>query len=95
MLAAGWKGVEEKLEPPEPVEKNIYVLTEKEREHYGIDQLPESLGHALSLMSKSEFVREILGDHIYNNFLHVKRKEWDEYRTHVTKWEIDKYLPVL
>jgi len=95
MLAAGWKGVEEKLEPPEPVEKNIYALTEKEREHHGIDQLPESLGHSLSLMSKSEFVREILGDHIYNNFLHVKRKEWDEYRTQVTKWEIDKYLSVI
>ncbi|MCX6666707.1 MAG: type I glutamate--ammonia ligase [Euryarchaeota archaeon] len=95
MLAAGWKGVEEKLEPPEPVEKNIYALTEKEREHHGIDQLPESLGHSLSLMSKSGFVREILGDHIYNNFLHVKRKEWDEYRTQVTKWEIDKYLPII
>ena len=95
MLAAGWKGVEEKLEPPEPVEKNIYALTEKEREHHGIDQLPESLGHSLSLMSKSEFVREILGDHIYNNFLHVKRKEWNEYRTQVTKWEIDKYLSVI
>jgi glutamine synthetase len=95
MLAAGWKGVEEKLEPPEPVEKNIYALTEKEREHHGIDQLPDSLGHALSIMGKSEFVKEILGDHIYNNFLHVKRKEWDEYRTQVTKWEIDKYLSVV
>jgi glutamine synthetase len=95
MLAAGWRGIEEKLEPPEPVEKNIYALTEKEREHHGIDQLPESLGHSLSLMSKSEFVREVLGDHIYNNFLHVKNKEWNEYRMQVTKWEIDKYLPVI
>jgi len=95
MLAAGWRGVEEKLEPPEPVEKNIYALSEKEREKHGIEQLPDSLGHALSLMAKSEFVREALGDHIYNNFLHVKHREWDEYRTQVTKWEIDRYLPVL
>ena len=95
MLAAGWRGVEEKLEPPEPVEKNIYALSEKEREKHGIEQLPDSLGHALSLMAKSEFVREVLGDHIYNNFLHVKHREWDEYRTQVTKWEIDRYLPVL
>lgn len=95
MLAAGWKGVEEKIVPPEPVEKNIYALTQKEREQHGIDQLPESLGHALSLASKSEFVREVLGDHIYNNFLHVKHKEWDEYRMQVTKWEIDKYLPLI
>jgi len=95
MLAAGWKGVEEKLEPPEPVEKNIYALSERERESHGIDQLPDSLGHALSLMTKSEFVRSALGDHIYSNFLHVKRKEWDEYRTQVSKWEIDRYLPLV
>jgi glutamine synthetase len=95
MLAAGWRGVEEKIEPPEPVEKNIYALTEEERKQYGIDELPDSLGHALLLTSKSEFVREILGDHIYENFLHVKHKEWDDYRMQVTKWEIDRYLPLV
>ncbi len=95
MLAAGWRGIEEKIEPPEPVEKNIYALSEKEREHHGISQLPESLGQSLSLMGKSELVRGVLGDHIYNNFLHVKNKEWNEYRMQVTKWEIDKYFPII
>lgn len=95
MLAAGLKGIEEKLDPPDPVEKNIYSLSEREREKHGVEHLPESLGHALSFMSNSELVYETLGDHIYNNFLHVKHSEWDEYRTKVTKWEIDKYLPVL
>jgi glutamine synthetase len=95
MLAAGWRGVEEKIEPPEPVEKNIYALTKEERMQHGIDELPDSLGHALLLTSKSEFVKEILGDHIYDNFLHVKHKEWEEYRMQVTKWEIDRYLPLV
>ena len=95
MLAAGLKGIEEKLESPEPVEQNIYALSEKEREKYGIDQLPESLGHALSFMSKSELVKTTLGDHIFENFLHVKKKEWNEYRMQVTKWETDKYLHIL
>jgi len=95
MLAAGLKGIEDKLVAPEPVEKNIYALTEDERKKYGIDQLPESLGHAISLMSKSEFVRDILGDHVFENFLHVKRQEWEAYRMQVTRWEIDSYLPVL
>ena len=95
MLAAGLDGIKNKLEPPEPVEKNIYSLSERERENYGIEHLPESLGHALSLMSESELVRETLGDHVYNNFLHVKHKEWDEYRTQVTKWEVERYLPIL
>jgi glutamine synthetase len=95
MLAAGLKGVEEKLEAPMPVEKNIYALSEEERQHYNIDQLPESLGHAIAVMSKSQLVRETLGNHIFENLLHVKRQEWDTYRLQVTKWEVDSYLPVL
>jgi len=95
MLAAGLRGIEEKLYPPEPVEQNIYALSEKEREKLGIEQLPDSLGDALSLMSKSELAKTTLGEHVFENFLHVKRKEWNEYRTQVTKWETDNYLPIL
>jgi len=95
MLAAGLKGIKEKMESPAPVEKNIYSLSEKEREKHGIEHLPESLGHALSLMPDSELVHNTLGDHIFENFLHVKHKEWEEYRTQVTKWEVDRYLPIL
>ena len=62
MLAAGLKGIEEKLYPPEPIEQNIYALSEKEREEYGIEQLPDSLGNALLLMSKSELVKTTLGE---------------------------------
>ena len=92
MLAAGLKGIEDKLEPPAPVEKNIYALSSKDREENGIGQLPDSLGHALSIISESTFAKEILGDHVFENFLHVKQKEWAEYRMQVTKWEIERYL---
>lgn len=95
LLAAGLKGIEEKLNLSDPVERNIYTLSEKEREKYNIHHLPESLGHALSLMDDSTLLREALDDHIFNNFLHVKHHEWAEYRTQVTQWEIDKYLQVL
>jgi glutamine synthetase len=95
MLAAGIRGMEEKLVPPEPIEKNIYSLSEQERKNLGIDHLPESLGHAISLMNESELLKETLGEHVFENFLHVKKQEWDEYRTNVTKWEIDKYLQIL
>lgn len=95
MLAAGLKGIEDKLDAPEPVEKNIYSLSEEERKKYGIEPLPESLGHALAIMTKSELVRETLGDHIFENLIHVKRKEWESYRLQVTKWEVDNYLQVL
>ena len=95
MLAAGLKGIENKITPPDSVEKNIYALSEKEKEKYNIHHLPESLGHALSLMEESKLLKETLGDHVFNTFLHVKHKEWEKYRTQVTPWEVEKYLQVL
>jgi glutamine synthetase len=95
MLAAGLNGIEDKLTPPDSVEKNIYALSEKEKEKYDIHHLPESLGHALAFMEGSNILKETLGDHVYYNFLHVKQTEWSKYRTQVTPWEIDKYLPIL
>jgi len=95
MLAAGLKGMEDKIGPPAPVEKNIYELSEKEKEKYDIHNLPDSLGHALSIMEESTLLKETLGEHIYENFLTVKQKEWADYRTRVTKWEIDRYLPII
>ena len=95
MLAAGLKGMEDELEPPAPVEKNIYALSEMEKEKHDIGQLPESLGHALSFMNESALLKETLGEHIFKNFLHVKRQQWNEYRTQVTQWELDKYLSII
>ncbi len=95
LLAAGLKGIKDKLEPPAPVERNIYELTVSEMKKYNIHHLPESLGHALAFLENSPLLKETLGEHIFENFLHVKQKEWEIYRTQVTKWEIDKYLPIL
>ncbi len=95
MLAAGLDGIKNKINPPKPVEKNIYSLSKKEREKHNIHHLPESLGHAIGLMEDSNLLKETLGDHVFNNFLHVKRSQWEEYRTQVTPWELNKYLPIL
>ena len=95
MLAAGLDGIERKIEPPEPVEQNIYAMSPQERIKKGIKSLPESLGEALHHLSRSEFIKNVLGEHIFNHFLYVKRKEWEDYRAQVTQWEIDKLLPIL
>ena len=95
MLAAGLKGIEEGLEPPEPVEENVYEMSEKEREARGIKTLPGSLADALALTEKSELVRKALGDHVFNAFIENKRIEWNQYRLHVSKYEVDRYLPML
>ncbi|HEY94441.1 MAG TPA: type I glutamate--ammonia ligase [Dehalococcoidia bacterium] len=95
MLAAGLAGIEEGLEPPAPVEENVYEMSEEERASRGIGTLPASLLEAVQLTEKSEMVRKTLGDHVFENFVANKKIEWDEYRTQVTEYELNKYLPIL
>ncbi|HUP21277.1 MAG TPA: glutamine synthetase family protein, partial [Gemmatimonadota bacterium] len=96
MLAAGLKGIEEGIDPPEPVENvNIYHLTEEERISRGIETLPEDLGHAIHLASESALVRETLGEHVFEQFMRNKRANWSEARAHVSRAEVEQYLPIL
>ncbi|HOK06074.1 MAG TPA: glutamine synthetase family protein [Syntrophales bacterium] len=95
MLAAGLKGVKEGYPLPPPVEEDIYEMNEKAREKAGIISLPGSLNQAITLCEKSELVRETLGDHIFEKFIENKRIEWDRFRTHVSQFEIERYLPML
>jgi glutamine synthetase len=95
MLAAGMKGVEKAYPLPEPVEEDIFEMDEKARANAGITSLPGSLYEALSVVKESRLVRETLGDHIFEKFLENKKVEWDRFRTHVSQFEIDRYLPML
>ncbi len=95
MLAAGLEGIEREYETPEPVEQNVYTMTEEERASQGIGTLPASLLEALQLMQQSELVRRALGQHVFDAFVNNKKIEWDRYRTQVTEYELQKYLPVL
>ncbi len=95
MLASGLDGIKKKIEPPEPVEQNIFRMSPEEREKRGIKSLPESLGEAIHHFSRSDLMKKTLGEHLFEHFLHVKRKEWEEYRAQVTQWELDKLLPIL
>jgi glutamine synthetase len=95
MLHAGLDGVEKGYELPDPMERNLYDLTHDEREAAGIEQLPETLGEAIELMAESEVAKNALGEHIFPRYIELKREEWEEYRVQVTRWELDRYLPVL
>ncbi|MCD6152571.1 MAG: type I glutamate--ammonia ligase [Syntrophobacterales bacterium] len=95
MLAAGLKGVEERYELPDPIEEDIFEMTAAERESKGITSLPGSLGEAISITEKSDLVREALGNHIFEKFIANKKIEWDQYRTHVSDYELERYLPIL
>lgn len=95
MVAAGLEGIEQKLAMPSPIEKDIFHMTPEERQKDGIESLPGSLIEAIEVAEKSSFLRNVLGDHVFDKFIANKKIEWENYSKHITKYELEKYLPVL
>lgn len=95
MLAAGLEGIEKGYKLREPVERNVYEMTQEDREKEGIGSLPSSLYEAIQLAEKSEVVKKTLGEHIFEKLIENKKIEWDKYRIQVTQYELDEYLPIL
>ena len=95
MLAAGLKGIEDKLDLTDPVEEDIFEMTPEQRRELGIGSLPGSLDEAICVAEGSELLRETLGDHIFGKLIANKKIEWDRYRTHVSRYELENYLPIL
>jgi len=92
LLAAGLDGIEKGLTPPPEITENIFEMDEETRRSAGIDELPASLEEAIKAMQSNTLVMETLGEHISENYIEGKRKEWDEYRTRVSSWEREKYI---
>ncbi len=92
MLAAGLKGVEEGYDLPPEATNNIYEMTPEERAAEGIGSLPQNLAEAVTAMEESELVAEALGEHVFDYFIRNKRSEWQDYKSHVSPWELDRYL---
>ena len=92
LLHAGLEGIEKGYELEPPMETNLYHLTAEERRDQGIVSLPETLGEAIDEFAASDLMRRAFGDHIFDNYVKLKRKEWDEYRVQLTQWELDRYL---
>ena len=96
MLAAGLAGIEEGLTPDDPIEdRNLFDFSPSALHDAGLPTLPVNLGEAVDLFEKSDLMREVLGDHIHSYLVQTKRAEWMEYLSHVSPWELDRYLAVL
>ena len=92
MLKAGMDGIENKIEPPTPVEEDVYEFNDQKLSKFYIKTLPSSLGEAIKEMEESKLLKEALGDDTLEKYLEAKKSEWDEYRLQVSDWEIKKYL---
>jgi len=95
MLAAGLEGVEKEYPCPEPVEENVYEMSQEEQHRRGIEHLPGSLWEAIELAEGSELLRRCLGDHLFDSLITNKKIEWSDYRRQVTDYELKRYLPTL
>ena len=91
-LAAGLDGIEKGMTPPEETTENIFAMDAETRAAKGIDSLPGSLSESVDAMEKDAVVAEALGRHIFDYYTAGKRREWDDYRTAVSDWEIAKYI---
>lgn len=88
LLGAGLEGIREERELQEPAEDDISQLNRRERMVMGYKDLPASLDQALRILEKSDFVADILGEHVYEYFLRSKWNEWHNYQEQITPWEL-------
>ena len=95
MLAAGLEGIRQGLELPEPMEQSPFELSEADRKKRGIRMLPQSLGEAITIAQGSKFLKDALGEHIFNSLIENKKIEWNKYCAEVSSFVLEKYLPVL
>ncbi|MEM3696175.1 MAG: type I glutamate--ammonia ligase [Candidatus Bathyarchaeia archaeon] len=99
IFEAGLDGIKKKIEPGDPVEVNVYHLSEAERKKLGIKVLPTSLKEALEEWESDEICMRALGRKIAEKYRELKMQEWKEYgpkmpknKNEVTDWEVQKYL---
>lgn len=91
-LAAGLEGINKNLTPPESINRNIFDMQEDELKQRQAKLLPRNMGEAIALYEKSDFVKEILGEHAFYQYLYAKKKEWKRFEEIVTDWEVEEYL---
>ncbi|MBO5534845.1 MAG: type I glutamate--ammonia ligase, partial [Clostridia bacterium] len=85
-------GIEKGMTPPPEITENIFAMDAQTRAAKGIDSLPGTLHEAIECLTADKVICEALGEHVLSQYVEGKRKEWDAYRTHVSSWEIERYL---
>ena len=95
ILAAGLAGITGGYELPPEAEGNLFDMTNTELSDRGIAVLPGSLNDAVDAMEGSTLVKETLGSHLFEWFIRNKREEWSDYKSEISNFELERYLPRL
>lgn len=91
-LAAGLDGIKKEMKAPESLEGNVFTMKEESLTEKQVPFLPRTLGEAIYAFEQDEFIKDILGDHIFKQYLEAKKKEWKQFCAAVTDWELNDYL---
>lgn len=91
-LAAGLDGIMKKMEPPAGVDASFYTMSQSQKDEMNLERLPKDLAEAIDVFGADSFIHKVLGSHICDKYVEAKAKEWENYRTQITQWEIDEYL---
>jgi glutamine synthetase len=92
LIAAGLDGIDRGLDPGEPRRDNFYELSGEDLKEKGVALLPHTLNEACDALESDRVIYEALGTDFVNEFIEIKRLEWDEYNRHVSDWEVENYL---
>jgi glutamine synthetase len=92
MLMAVLDGIENEIDAGPPLDVNVWELSAADRKKHAVDSLPANLGEAIGELERSELMRETLGNHVFDNFVAAKKREWSDYISQVTNWEVERYL---
>jgi glutamine synthetase len=91
-LACGLDGINNRIDPPDPLDESFMSYDDTELERRGVSRLPGTLGEALNTFAEDSVVQETVGAYIADQLLTVKRDEWEAYRAHVSPWEFSRYV---
>lgn len=92
MLKTGLEGIKNNVQPPQPLEEDLYLFSNEKLNEMKIETIPHNLWAAISSLKKDKVVKEALGEHTFEKYITAKTKEWDEYSIQVSQWELDTYL---
>ena len=92
MLAAGLEGIENDLDPGDPIDENMYLLSDAQLRRKGVRLLPRTLLEAIEAFSADPLGRQVMGKELFDSFVELKTREWWDYHNDVSQWEIDQYL---
>ena len=84
--------MENKILPPESVDRDVFGMSVQERQKKGIEEIPGTLMEAVHYMEEDGFIRDVLGEHVFEKYIAAKKEEWNRYRCQVTDWERNEYL---